>query len=178
MSSDRASGLLARLNPFRRFWIWSPDLWDGFEDKPEAERWQCGQAWASSSSPSERCAGLTVLATMDRDEALHPLLNGLNDEDKQVRALAFMNLLWHDAPPDHRDRIVAHLGGEARTAQRWVSEPWPPGALESLGLARRLLPHLEKIARTSNRRRCRLRASRYVQRLRHSPPAGAPIGEE
>jgi HEAT repeat protein len=81
-------------------------------DKPDMERLECARAWSSNNSADERSAGLTILSTTDRDEALQSLLKALDDADKRVRTTAFVNLLWHNPPPDHGERIVAHLGGE------------------------------------------------------------------
>jgi hypothetical protein len=106
----------------------------------------------------------------DRDRALEPLLKTLDDPDKRVRTTAFLGLLWHDPPEGHGERIVVQLGGEARAAERFVKERWPPGAIGSLGLTDRLLPHLEQIARTGTRRKNRRRAALGVRVLRDHPP--------
>jgi HEAT repeat protein len=131
----------------------------------------------SSASPNERATGLSVLAGVDRDEALQPLLKALDDPEKRVRITAFVHLLWHDPPAGHGERIVAHLGGELRTAERWVQESWPPGAIGSLGLTDRLLPHLEHIARIGSRHKDRRRAAAAVRILRDHPP-GWPLTDD
>ncbi|MFZ0090941.1 MAG: hypothetical protein WAL63_15630 [Solirubrobacteraceae bacterium] len=118
-----------------------------------------------------------ILSGTNRDAVREPLLRALDDPDKRVRMAAFVLLLWHDAPEGHGERIVAQLGGELKAAERFVQEPWPPGAIGSLGLTERLLPHLEHIARTGMRRKDRRRAAAYVGILRDHPLGWPVIGD-
>jgi hypothetical protein len=138
---------------------------DGPEGETDAERLARGRAWLSSDSPDERAAGLTIVGGADRDAALDSILDALDDPNKQVRTTAFLYLLWDDPPQGHGDRIVAHLGGEMNAAERFVQEPWPPGAVRTLGLTDQLLPHLEHIARNGASRKERQRAAKYVRIL-------------
>jgi hypothetical protein len=153
------------------------DLFPGLEGATDAQRLDRARVWLSSASPEERAMGVRVLASMDRHEGLEPLLNALDDPDKRVRTTAFVQLLWHDPPADHGERIVAHLGGESRAAERWVQMGWGPGSIGSLGVTERLLPHLERLARTGARRKDRRRAAAYVRILHEQPPGWPMTGE-
>jgi HEAT repeats len=176
MAEDPAHG-----QPRRRGLIWKlfamRPMPEGPADETHAQRLDRGRAWLSSDSPEERATGLAILGGMDRDEALEPLLKALDDPDKRVRTTAFLYLLWHDPPEGHGERVVAELGGESRAAERFVQERWAPGAIGSLGLTDRLLPHLEHITRTGTRRKDRRRAAAYVRILRDHPP-GWPMTDE
>lgn len=74
------------------------------------------------------------------------------------------------------EKIVAQFGGEFRTTECFVQQGWGPGPIGSFGLTERLLPYLDRIARTGGRRHNRRRAASYARELRQHP-IGWPLVE-
>jgi hypothetical protein len=139
---------------WRVFGMWpDPRLVDGPTGETAAQRLDRARAWLSSESPQKRAAGLAILGATSPADAREALLNALDDPDKLVRASVFVQSLVHHPPEGYGDRIVAKLDGESRAAERFVHEHWPPGAIESLGLTDRLLPHLEHVSQPVPARR-------------------------
>lgn len=172
MTDDPAQSAPVPRRPlfWRVFGMWpDPRLLDGPTGETPAQRLDRARASLSSDSPEKRAAGLMILGATSPADAREPLLNALDDPDKRVRASVFVQSLVHHPPEAYGDRIVAKLGGESRAAERFVSEHWPPGAIKSLGLTDRLLPHLEHVSRTSARPKDRRRAAAYVRILRGQP---------
>jgi hypothetical protein len=172
--TDRPAGWLMRRAVAAGLW---PDIDPGPPGETGLQRLERAWAWVSSESARERRQGLSVLHVIAPEEAIEPVFGALHDPDKLVRAMAFIILLGYDPPSTHADRIVSELGGELKAAQCFVASGRSAGRIGSFGLTDRLLPHLDEIARTGDRRSDRRRAAAIARDLRQHPP-GWPLTDQ
>jgi HEAT repeat protein len=109
-------------------------------------------ALAGASERARRDAVITIAALGGAD-AYEPLVTAVRDSDRKVRFNAMLGLMSRDSPDLYADAILAALAShdtgppEAAAAREVINLRVGPGVLTKLGLAERLEPEIQRLAR-------------------------------